>query len=462
MSIAEYFFCATNNHGCPSVIHPAASFRKNILRQKPLHINQYKTNLMKRILPLLVLLCTACGLTYAGTLSGTVYYITTTTPVVGQVITIADTTNTWNTTVTTDAAGHYSVTIPSTVPTTIPGYQINVSTTACGQYLRLIAINSGNPTVNFYICTSSTPVYNLHGTVSLGGIANTDTSIVYLIRKAYSPALGDTTLTAIDSIYTGITGAFSRMYTSMPSGTLLLKAALLTGHPNYSGYLPTYFTSSLNWSGATALGVANFSSNVTNINLIAGTNPGGPGFIGGSVLVGANKGTAVGDPLNKRILILTKSNGEPVAYTYSNTAGKFQFPSVPTGSYKIFGDVWGKSNPVLSFSVTSATPTVNNIVFEENDKKFEGHLQTTGVSGNPALNAISVFPNPATTTIQVNGLETVAGSKTVVLNNMTGTIISRQVLEKGNAVVSVAALPAGVYMLQVQTLAGNSSFRIMK
>ncbi len=418
---------------------------------------------MKRLIPLLLLLSMLTGAAYAATLSGTVYYISTTTPVAGQVITIADTTNTWNTTVTTNAAGQYSVTIPSTVPTTVPANQINVSTMACGQYQRLITINSGsNLTVNFYICTGSSPVYNLHGTVSLGGVANIDTSIVYLIRKTYNPSTMDTTLTAIDSIYTGITGAFTRNYTTMPSGTLLLKAALLSGHPSYAGYLPTYYTSSLNWSGATALGVANLTSIATNISLIAGTNPGGPGFVGGSVLLGANKSAAVGDPLRKRILILTKSTGQAVAYTYSDAAGKFSFPSVPVGSYLIFGDAMGKSNPQLAFTISGASLTVNNIVFEENDKKFEGHLKTAGVNGNNALEGISVFPNPATTAIQVAGLESISGSKTLILSSTTGAVISRQVADKGVNVIPAAELPYGIYILHVQTEAGSASFRVTK
>ncbi|MES2461148.1 MAG: hypothetical protein V4671_11255, partial [Armatimonadota bacterium] len=50
----------------------------------------------------------------------------------------------------------------------------------------------------------------------------------------------------------------------------------------------------------------------------------------------------------------------------------FYVNNVPVGNYKIFGDAGGKWNPELSFSITAAKPTVNNIIFEENDSKFEG------------------------------------------------------------------------------------------
>jgi hypothetical protein len=426
-------------------------------------IIQLKRPLMKKLLSLLAIAGTISGAAYAATISGNVSYQTSGNPIAGQAVYITDTGHIWSTTVYTDAAGNYTATIPSTVPTTSPGNQLRVESFGCGVSYKYAALNTGSAVTNFVLCSGSSPLPRyIYGNVSLSGAANTDTSIVYVIRKAYNASVADTTLTVIDSIYTDITGYYSKTYTTAPGGTLLLKAALLHGHPQYANFLPTYHSSSLNWSGATPLGILNIiGSAATNINMIAGTNPGGPAFVGGSVLLGANKTSAVGDPLSKRMLILTKSTGEPIAFTYSDASGKFQFPSLPYGSYKIFGDALGKTNPALSLTVSATTPRISNIVFEENSKTFAGKFNNVGVL-TPALEALSVFPNPATASVQVRGLESISGSKTLTLSTATGALISRQVVETGNPVITTDNLPAGVYMLQVQTTQGNVSLRLVK
>src|SRR5437764_808468 len=66
------------------------------------------------------------------------------------------------------------------------------------------------------------------------------------------------------------------------AGDLLVKAALLSSNSSYWSYLPTYKENSLTWNTAHA---ASFTLGANNIHMVAGTNPGGPGFIGGSVLL---------------------------------------------------------------------------------------------------------------------------------------------------------------------------------
>jgi hypothetical protein len=322
-----------------------------------------------------------------------------------------------------------------------------------------------NVTSNFSLCGSTTP-YLLHGTVSLGGATNNGVAMVYLIRQEYDSTLMDTVLTAIDSMTTNPAGGgtYSKGYSSIPYGTLLLKAALVPSHPSYASYLPTYYSSSLMWSGATALNSARFNSaNVTNINLIAGTNPGGPGFIGGSVLLGANKGAAVGDPLSNRILLLTTGTGQAVGYTYSNAAGQFSFSNLPYNTYKIFGDAWGKSNPMLTVTISAGNASVSNIIFEENSSKFEGHIGNLGIGGNNPLQSVSVYPNPANNYVSLSGLSNINGNKTVVLRDITGATISTTDVKAGaNPNIITSDLPAGMYMLQIQTAEGSASYKFVK
>lgn len=415
---------------------------------------------MKQISILSLLLCLCVGFAKAATLSGVVTNAGTTNPVANQKIFIEDTLSNYYDSTLTDAAGAYSFTLPTAVTSSDP---IFVWTTACTVYYRNFHFFTGASIVsNFSVCGSSS--FQLHGLVSLGSTANNGLAKVYLIRAAYNPTLMDTVLTAIDSITTAATGgSFSKTYASIPSGQLLLKAALLPSHPSYANFLPTYFGWSLNWSGATPLTNYNFSpSGTTVVNMIPGTNPGGPGFIGGSVLLGANKTTAVGDPLNNRLLLLTTASGTAVAYTYSDGNGKFSFPNLAYGTYKIFGDALGLTNPPLTVTISAATPTVGNIVFEENNKTFKGSFGLS-VASSKALAAIRIVPNPASGFVVLSGMASINGSKVVTVRNLTGAIVATMNIASGKEpMIETGSLPAGVYILQIQSEEGNGNYQFVK
>jgi hypothetical protein len=430
-----------------------------------IHPSIHKT-MKKRYLATL-LSCLITGLSYAATISGTVLNMTTGAPVANQVVTISDTNHTYALLDTTDAMGVYSIQLPGSTPSPLT---LLLSTYACGMTNDKYFYYTGtSQSVNLNVCVSPSAAI-LHGEIVLtnssGMVANNGAARIYLIRKQYDPVVMDTTLTAIDSFTSSSTGgAFSKLYTTVPTGTLFLKVALLPSHPNYASYAPTYYISSLSWTTAHQISAAVFAGNyLTDVLMTAGVNPGGPGFIGGSVLLGANKGTAVGDPLSSRILLLTNSADQPVAYTYSDASGHFQFPNLQYGTYKVFGDAMGKTNPPLSVTLSATKATVNNIIFEENNKTFQGKFGTVSIVNVPAaLNGISIYPNPATDHIQIDGISAIRGSKNIMLTDLTGAVISQQVCEEGNnATIATDKIAAGIYLLKVQTTAGTLSLKFVK
>lgn len=415
---------------------------------------------MKRISILTLLLCVLALGGYAATLSGTVTNATTSAPVSGQKVYAYDSLGFWLDSTVTNSSGGYSFTIPSAVPT---GDFLMAHTKGCGGSLAWWNgwFAGSNMTANFTTCTGTT--YAIHGTVSLGGIANTGQAQIYLIHKYYDSLSASNVLTAVDSFLTSATGgSFAKSYTVIPGGALLLKAALLPSHPSYASFLPTYYTSSASWSSATGLSSGNFGTTASNINMIAGTNPGGPGFIGGQVIMGANKTAGVGDPLPSRILILANASNQPVAYTYSDANGRFEFKNIALGSYKIYGDAWGKTNPALSVTLGATTKAVHNVIFEENSSTFMGRLGDLSTGNAPALAGLNVYPNPVTAFVQIDGLATVKGDKTVTVRGMNGAVISSQTVNTASARIATAELPAGMYILQVATDAGSASFRFVK
>jgi hypothetical protein len=416
---------------------------------------------MKQILLTLSLCCLFGAAANAQflTVSGTVNSVNPCGPKAGQKVYLTDTIGTLFDSTTTSSTGAYSMNFPGgwSNPTyyQVRAYACGATWMANGKYV------AANATLNLFIC--GTPK-TLNGTIMLGSSPNTGPCKVWLIKVQRNyPTAGDTTLTAVDSVM--LTNAPNYTFKlACVNDTFLVKAALQTGHTSYSNWLPSY-DSSLTWSTATRYYASAFNGSPHYLFMFPGTNPGGAGFIGGSVLVGANKQAGVGDALPGRLLMLTNATtGAPVAYTYSDSYGAFSF-HVPVGTYKLFGDAWGLYNIPLTVTLTGTATSVSNIIFEENygENTFKGHFGTVGVGIVPALAGVSVYPNPATKTVSLTGLNNITGNKHVALRNIVGEVIMSQDFSNGQPVqIAVDALPGGTYILQLSTDAGAASFKVVK
>lgn len=423
---------------------------------------------MKKFAVLAILACCLfCSASAQTPFSGYVEYYWNNNPVVGQKVYIKDplASPSYFDSAVTNSSGQYTFTVPASVPFSDT---LTISTIACGMEFSVT-----NYRFNTILICGGTTKNTFSGQINNPPCTTTTCrdAMVYLVYKHYDAALADTTLTIFDSI-AATHSYFSKTYSVHPFSTfapgdkMLLKVALQPTDPEYANYLPTYYDSSLQWSGATVLNPLTFSppGYIHQIHMQKGVNPGGPGFIGGSVLLGANKASGAGDPLAKRVLILTKSDNTPVAYTHSNSSGKFSFSNLAYGTYKLFGDVLGKNNPPLTVTLSASNNQVNNVVFEENRKDFTGHLGALGVAGsNPLLAGITVYPNPVMDYIEVGGLAAIAGNKTVTLSAINGTVIARQEVLAGQSThIATALLAPGIYILRVQTAEGSVQLKVMK
>ncbi len=396
-----------------------------------------------------------CSTTGASMVSGTIVDPTG-TPAAGVNVSLG------SVTVTTGSTGTYSLAIPSywSLGAPIMLYASN----GCGSFADTIFHTGVNVTRLDTIFNNF--CHTIGGTVSKQGGGAAASAKVYLIIHFYdtSTTPPSAILWAWDSTLTNASGQYSFTRNFAPSYLLHIKAALQPSDPAYSAYLPTYHDSSLIWSGADTITSATWLSNASNLNvsLRGGTNPGGPGFIGGNVLVGANKNSGVGDPLAQRVLLLTDAADKAIGYTYSDAAGAFSFPNLAFGSYKIFGDAGGKANPPLSITLSATQPRIEYVLFEENDRSFSGSVPT-GTGRGQSLTGLRVFPNPATDMVQISGLSAIPGDKHLVLTNLTGAVISTLDVTTGDvAAIPVTTLPAGLYLLRVSTENGTASYKVVK
>ncbi len=367
-------------------------------------------------------------------------------------------TTTGLTAMTNDSLGNYTYqwssgeNTPSIIPTATGTYCVTITTpggcmaTGCGSFslmdeisgfVFMDSINSGNLGVN--------------------------THKIYLIQHD----AGAGTLTAVDSQLVTTTpnnwGA-TFAFTGVAAGDYLVKVALEPGSDSYASFLPTYYGASLFWDEATTATSPGANTNIY-IDMIMGTNPGGPGFIGGLISEGANivAGQAQvrgeGDPIaNVSVLLLTDLD-EPIAHTVTDMNGEFEFPSVAYGTYKVIAEVLGKDQGIKIITLSPENPTTT-VDFEVNDEyvtKIEDVLN--GAS-------LKLFPNPVTATLNVQiEMRQSVDLNISVVNLLGETVFSNtQQLAEGIQTmgINLKNLPQGIYFLNLSDGQEILSQKIMK
>lgn len=415
----------------------------------------------------LFLICLLCsGITQAAVIIGHVHDGSG-APVAGLVVHARDTScgAVWDLSDTTDATGLYSMTIPSSVCIESWWY---ISGTECAETITTVHYYTGSTIeANITVCPDSPGSGTSTGCDTVWGhayLGPTDgipayPAMVYLIQKTYNPVTESYWLEIVDSTTTYPSGEYIFYCVPSPIGDMMVKAVLDVSSSSYWDYLPTYHFSSLTWNLADPLTIGGTGN---DIHMQEGVNPGGPGFISGDVLVGAGKGTSVGDPIGSSIMYLTTDTDVPVAFTFTDDLGNFSFTGLAYGTYKLFGDAQGKDNPPMTVTINAATPGVENILFEAHNVWFGGHVTTAIGNVSGALSQIVAGPNPAKDVVTISGMGNIQGEKNITVRNVTGQVVSTTTLMGATQNISVSSLPAGVYLFQVMTNEGTVSFKIVK
>lgn len=286
----------------------------------------------------------------------------------------------------------------------------------------------------------------------------------FLIKYEETPQGG--MLTAVDTIdsYSGWSNTAFAYTSNIQPGEYLLKAALRPFSEGYADFLPTYYGDELIWSDATTITVPFYSPNAwqfnnLQVNLVAGQNPGGPGFIGGLVSQGANfisnedeAERGAGDPMANVTIVLTRQDGTPVAVVYTHTDGSYSFPNLPWGTYILTIDIPGIAPVSKTITIGPATPSVTDVNFE-----VEG--LTSAVPGIDGLAVqFSAFPNPFGSFLNVKVEEAVQ----LELRDMSGRTLIQQHVQPGVHRLPADNLPAGMYFLQVRSEKATGALQVSK
>lgn len=306
--------------------------------------------------------------------------------------------------------------------------------------------------VSYQVGGSGSNAYQISGAVLTDSMMPVFDGMVYLIQYDSAAA----TLNVVDS--TMVLGSFYN-FTGVLPGDYLVKAALLPASPQYANYLPTYLGDEFFWYDATGTIVTN--SNVVNpdINLIAGNNPGGPAFIGGSVAAGANKTT--GEPASGVSVLLFNAQEEAVEHVKTDENGEFGFDNLPYGTYHLYVDLLDHYSERHTITVTPDNPSSNAALFEI----IGSNIVATDVARPVLAEEIRAYPNPTRERLQVElTLLQAAPVQLRLVDQMGQTLMQRNLGQRQGMVeqtLAVDQLPAGLYLLTVQAGEQQRSQRIV-
>ncbi len=299
---------------------------------------------------------------------------------------------------------------------------------------------------------------SISGVIDMGS-TYADAGVVFLITLDSNGILSMVDTTQIDSL-----GMY--YFSNVVYGNYLVKAALSPNSGNFTNYLPTYHGGTpalpggaLLWSNANNLLLNMPYLNNIDIALVAGTNSGGPGFIGGSVSQGANK---TGDPISDINIMVYDQNNNPVAYTYSNNQGTFQISNLPFGTYTVYPEVQGRVTSPLVVTLTASTPGTSEIGVTVNSTTVDVGI-TTGISPSVAFTGLKLYPNPVLNELTIDLGEQISGEATFTLIDVTGKVI-QTVSQSGTNVLKMntSNLNEGIYILNIQNNGNISNYKFVK
>lgn len=307
------------------------------------------------------------------------------------------------------------------------------------------------------------PYYTISGKLNYtsSGICKTR---AYLIKE---DSAGHLTLVGdyYGNIDSNCTGNYSFQ---VLAGTYYVKGGLDSLDAEYANYLPTYYGDELLWANATPVVVTNSSVSNININLIAGTNPGGPGFVGGWVSQGAglaiggnHNERGIGDPLPNIQINLLTDNDVPVAYTFTDANGRYTFGNLALGTYKVYAEEINKVPTPMNVTLTANNPSQDNV-----DVSINSNSAVTGINDLFDLHVEGLFPNPVTdkATLTVSLKQNSSVQLRVI--DTKGSVLTNNPIKLNTGVnkidINLSGKPAGIYLISLQGEAGSKIIRVAK
>jgi PKD repeat protein len=276
--------------------------------------------------------------------------------------------------------------------------------------------------------------------IVLAGNKVADQGIVWLI----SPDNNYNAEKVIDS-----TGTYH--FTGVPYGKYYIYAMLTPGSTEFFAYMPTYYGNSLSWQGATIINAGEPNA-WYQVNLISSkVLSSGDATITGTIFWSGNS-KAEGIPAANVEVVLYNNSGNPIAYTFTDSEGTFEFNNLPFGEYTVQAEMPGKATQLISVSLSENSSAVN-LDLRVNESAV--YILSIETPNKTLILAGNLYPNPVTDILTMELNAPVSGTATVEVIDMQGRVIHRELTELSsghNRVrIQTGDLNKGVYQLRIKT-----------
>ena len=296
----------------------------------------------------------------------------------------------------------------------------------------------------------NTSLNTVSGKVTQSIGASLQNSKIYLVRFNNL----DTTVTVTDSTVTDTGGNYSF---STSDTSVFLYA--FPDASKYSTQMPTWRDTTLAFYYAKPVSLSSGNKTI-NFSTLYGSNPGGPGFIGGSVTKCLMcKKAGAGQKVVGLKIILVDGKNNPVKYTYTDSKGYFSFKNIALKDYKFIVDYPGITNaapPMLT--LTSADKSKDSLNFVLYSDKMVLSVKSGIEEIALPDNSLMIYPNPASGSINVKFAFAKDEYASVGIYSLDGKLLST--LFSGNLTngnhdlnfdISKLTFAAGVYIIKLRT-----------
>ncbi len=339
-------------------------------------------------------------------------------------------------------------------------------------------VSSGTATISYTVsgCSGAasatttvtvTAFSGISGHVLLGSSAFYGNVKVWLITYNTSTMV----LQAVDSVMLSCSGAGSVYYQFLTAATdsYRVKATAVDTFASTTGYIPTYHTSSYYWYSATVFYHAAGGADINkDINMAYGATTTGPGFIGGNVTTGANRGTSTAIPaVGLTILLVNTSTSTMVAKTVTDASGNYSFSNLPVGqTYMAFPEALNYVTTSYSgINLTSSASSRSAISFIQHTlSKTITPIPESVISNKNDAASITTFPNPANGKLNIQWNEIANEKGTLVISDITGSTLYTSTINMtqgaGTTQVDISGLANGLYILTIKSNSINYTNKV--
>lgn len=306
-----------------------------------------------------------------------------------------------------------------------------------------------------------TPTNIISGNIYYDTLPGTNYFKVYLIKLDTSTNI----LSAVDSQITASVNVPYYAFASKAAGSYRVKAAVYLGSTSGTGVVPTYHDSSAYWNTATVIAHTGGSSLNKNIYMRTGTLSAGPGFIGGNVSLGANKGASGG--VSGVLILLRNATTKIVKTTLTDANGDYSFENIPLGAYSVYPEEINYTTiPVTPIVINDVLSSINTINFNQDDvqRSIKPRSALEVATCNCLPDAIRVYPVPAQNKVSISWSGLQEASLQLEIVSLEGKVVGRTPVMRGrdgNVDMDISHLAKGLYFLHGKGSLASSAAKLV-